>query len=91
MSDYTDYDNLAFEPKMTWEQLCEWLYDFCNSKGLRLTVDISESGNAYALIMTTITIELMQSGVVAINGIAIYKRQPHTYEQMKTIIDALWG
>jgi hypothetical protein len=76
-----DYnDNLAFEPKMTWEELCEWVKE---NKSLPADTLISER-----------YIEIRQltfyKGHEVDAGITIIAEEC-TYEQMKTIIEALWG
>lgn len=34
MSDYEDYENLAFEPEFTWEDLVEWVEDVFSGRCL---------------------------------------------------------
>lgn len=79
MSDYEDYDNLAFEPKLTWEELCEWVWS--NKNKIDALV-----GNDYIEISC---IDFNKDHTIDSDGITIAKDR--TYEQMKTIIEALWG
>lgn len=79
----TDYENdLAFKPAMTWEELCEY------AKSLDKDVFIgSDYFNLYGLNFKeegNITFEL---GYDDIYFIATNR----TYEQMKNIIDNLYG
>ena len=32
MNNTPDYDNLAFKPELTWEELCEWAVKETNAK-----------------------------------------------------------
>ena len=79
MSDYENYDNLAFEPKITWAELCEYVEEKYPS-----------------------AVKLKMPEIINLNSVNFYKTgevvhdfsfvaENRTYEQMKTIIDALWG
>lgn len=77
-----DYDDLAFKPAMIWEELCEY------AKSLDIDVFIgSDYFNLYGLNFNeegNITFELGDDDIyfIATN---------RTYEQMKNIIDNLYG
>lgn len=78
-----DYDNdLAFKPAMTWEDLCKY------AKSIYKDVFIgSDYFNLYGLNFKeegSITIELGDDDVYFI-------ATKRTYEQMKNIIDNLYG
>ena len=80
MSDYENYDNLAFEPKLTWEELCE----YAESKGAWI-------GDGYFVF---ICLNFFEEGNIKFSDeydVSYYIAVKRTYEQMKTIIDALWG
>ena len=85
MSDYHDYnENLAFEPKMTWEELVEKYGDGDDDV-------VSIKTNSYTTVSFwkdgDISVSLLERGVSARICIAENKAP----EQMKTIIQALWG
>lgn len=80
MSDYEDYDNLAFEPKITWEELCELMKDKIELGYFKSWFDMSYNDARFTFY---------NGGDVVVNGITIAELR--TPEQMKTIIEALWG
>lgn len=76
-----DYEDLAFKPKMTWEELCEW----AKSKGIEVyksPYDDFERIN-YARICC-----FKNGSMTFANKIFAEHR---SYEQMKNIIDNLYG
>ena len=73
-----DYEDLAFEPKMTWEELKGYAKQ---NKLYRphVTRDDFFIGSMF----------FRYNGEIRANGIIIAENK--TPEQMKTIIEALWG
>ena len=81
MSDYENYDNLAFEPKMTWAELCEYV---------REKVICEETDIAVRVSFWAGSLVFYKNG--KIKDTEGYKlAENRSYERMKTIIDALWG
>ena len=79
-----DYDNLAFKPELTWEELCEWAVKEMNAK-------------EYFSLMTGIKslefrgLEFSDVGIVKIKETSTILAKNKTPTQMKTIIEDLWG
>ena len=88
MSDYHDYnEDLVFEPKMTWEELCEWIRKEFSQK----LIDSGETLNMYSRDFFFINNMMFVScGNILTDG-RRYIAENKTPEQMKTIIEALWG
>lgn len=81
MNNTPDYDNnLAFEPELTWEELCEWVGDSAELGYFKSWFDISYNDSGFTFY---------NSGDVCVNGITIAELR--TPAEMKTIIEALWG
>lgn len=81
MNNTPDYDNnLAFEPELTWEELCEWAGDRAELGYFKSWFDMEYNDARFTFY---------NSGDVVVNGITIAELR--TPEQMKTIIEALWG
>ena len=80
MNNTPDYDNLAFKPELTWEELCEWAKD----KGAYV-LEQDEFYFDYLWFSSDGDITLKDGDTTYFVG------SPRTYEQMKTIIEALWG
>ena len=84
MNNTPDYDNLAFKPELTWEELCEWAVKETNAK-------------EYFSLMTGIKsfefrgLEFSDVGTVKIKETSTVLAENKTPAQMKTIIEALWG
>lgn len=86
MNNAPDYDdNLAFAHKMTWEELCK----YAESKGG--FIDDNKD-----IIFSKLCFE--KDGCIYIDFSELCEEQDNicfavdrTYEQMKTIIEALWG
>lgn len=88
MSDYENYDNLAFEPELTWDELCE----YAKIKGLRVwgnlvSKHIPQKGD----IIIHKTGKVAWTNYIGSNNYIIEFAENRTYEQMKAIIEALWG
>ena len=80
MNNAPDYkDNLAFKPELTWEELCEWVWS--NKNKIDALV-----GNDYIEVRC---IDFNKDHTIDADGGTIAKDR--TYEQMKAIIEALWG
>ena len=76
----TDYEDLAFKPELTWEELCEWGKDKIELGYFKSWFDMSYNDARFTFY---------NSGDVVVNGITIAELR--TPAQMKTIIEALWG
>lgn len=75
----TDYKDLAFKPEMTWIDLCEY------AKNKQLDVVNCKDGLCFIRCNGVILIKnnrILASGIITEN---------RTYEQMKNIIDNLYG
>lgn len=73
-----DYgNNLAFKPAMTWEELCEW----------------ARKRNMYVLKFTIFHKGMYfgDDGKIGLENSNIIFAENRTYEQMKNIIDNLYG
>ena len=88
MNNTPDYDNnLAFEPELTWEELCEWVKKDFSQK----LIDGGETLNMYSKDFFFINNMMFVScGNILTDG-RCYIAKNKTPSQMKTIIDALWG
>lgn len=75
----SDYDELAFKPELTWEELCEY------AKSKQLDVVSFEDGLCFIRCNGVI---LVKNNRILASGIITESR---SYEQMKTIIEALRG
>ena len=76
----TDYENdLAFKPAMTWEELCE----YAKSKGAEIIRDDLKINKLY--------FEKNGDIIVYRYGEPFFFAKHRTYEQMKNIIDNLYG
>lgn len=76
-----DYkENLVFEPKLTFEHLCEWAGDRAELGYFKSWFDMEYNDARFTFY---------NSGDVVVNGITIAENK--TPEQMKTIIEALCG
>lgn len=83
MDNTPDYnDNLAFKPELTWEELCEW------AKEKKYQADFKLD----AIVLRNV-VALTMAGDVLINAktCLVQIADNRTPEQMKTIIEALWG
>ncbi len=81
-----DYEDLAFKPAMTWDELCEWV----RSK----TTDLAEKGkcdsihsDGYFLINSM----FFGKNKKILTAGREYIAENVSYERMKTIIEALYG
>ena len=75
-----DYkDDLVFEPKMTWEELCEWAKDNYDEAIIIMNPELINIGY----------VQFRKTGEIIHDFVIINNHR--TYEQMKTIIEALWG
>lgn len=74
-----NYEDLAFKPELTWEELCDWVWN--NKNKIDALV-----GNDYIEVRC---IDFNKDHTIDADGVTIAKDR--TYEQMKTIIEALWG
>lgn len=87
MNNTPDYDNLAFEPELTWEELCEW----AKNKNLEQGNEKYPRSIFIPSTEDTTEIHFYEDGYVSVwdeEEITISTRR--SYEQMKTIIEALW-
>ena len=75
-----DYEDLAFEPKLTFEQLYEWVGDRAELGYFKSWFDMENNDARFTFY---------NSGDVVVNGITIAELR--TPSQMKAIIEALWG
>jgi len=76
-----DYENLAFKPELTWEELCEHVKE---------KVICEETDIAVRVSFWAGSLVFYKNG--KIKDTEGYKlAENRTYEQMKTIITALWG
>lgn len=81
MNNQPDYkDNLVFEPKMTWEELCEQYKD---------KIELGYFKSWFDIDYNDARVTFYNSGDIVVNGVTIAELR--TPEQMKTIIEALWG
>ena len=80
----TEYEDLAFKPELTWEELCEWAVKEMNAK-------------EYFSLMTGIKsfefrgLEFSDVGIVKIKETGTVLAKNKTSAQMKIIIEALRG
>lgn len=74
-----DYGDLAFKPALTWEELCDWVWSNKNKTDALV-------GNDYIEISC---IDFNKDHTIDADSVTIAKDR--TYEQMKTIIEALRG
>ena len=83
-----DYENdLAFKPAMTWEDLVRWLKKEFSQKLIEDGETISMYSNDFFLINNMC---FAKCGNILTDG-RCYIAENKTPEQMKTIIEALWG
>lgn len=75
-----DYEDLAFKPELTWEELCEWVSKGAELGNSKKWFDIENYGARFTFYY---------SGDVVVDGVTIAELR--TPEQMKAIIEALWG
>ena len=80
-----NYEDLAFKPELTWEELCEWVKKDFSQK----LIDGGETLNMYSKDFFFIN-NMMFVSCGNIFG-RCYIAELRTPEQMKTIIEALWG
>ena len=82
MNNTPDYENnLAFKPELTWEELCEYI----KNKGKFIEFD-----NAIRVGFRAGSLIFYQNGKIK-DGEGYKLAENRIYEQMKTIIEALWG
>ena len=75
-----DYnENLVFEPEMTWEELCKWVKDNYDETIIIMNPELINIGY----------VQFRKTGEIIHDFVVINNHR--TYEQMKTIIEALWG
>ena len=87
MNNEPDYkDNLVFEPKLTWEELCEWVRSIA-TKLIEKGETLSMYSEDFFLINNLC---FCKCGNILTNE-RFYIAENKTPEQMKTIIEALWG
>lgn len=77
----TDYEDLAFEPELTWKDFCNWV----KSKGHYIEFD-----NAIRVGFLVGSLIFYQNGKIK-DGEGYKLAENRTYAQMKTMIEALWG
>lgn len=84
MSDYENYHNLAFEPKMTWEELKESVKN--KVKKIEGEIIYIEFGDGNEVMFKP-------SHQIQFNNEDMWcvVRRNVSYERMKAIIEALWG
>lgn len=75
-----DYEDLAFKPAMTWDELCEWVGDRAELGYFKSWFDMENNDARFTFY---------NGGDVVVNGVTIAENR--TYEQMKNIIDNLYG
>lgn len=75
----TDYEDLAFKPELTWEDFCEWV----KSKGRYIEFD-----NAIRVNFWAGSLIFYENGKIK-DGEGYKLAENRSYEQMKTIIEAL--
>lgn len=82
----TDYEDLAFEPKMTWEELIQWVKSI-SPELIEKGVTISMYTDEFFLLNNIIFSNI---GNVLTNG-RCFIAENVTPERMKAIIENLYG
>lgn len=75
-----DYEDLAFKPELTWEELCEWVGERAELGYFKSWFDMENNDARFTFY---------NSGDIVVNGVTITELR--TPAQMKTIIEALRG
>lgn len=79
-----DYDNLAFEPKTTWEELKKWAKDFCKKNVIYFEIFPGENNCFWAGELC-----FFDSGMIKdVGGLTIAENR--SFDQFKTIIKVLY-
>jgi GTP cyclohydrolase I len=73
-----DYEDLAFKPELTWKELCEWIKENYDNAVIMKTPERINLNY----------VQFCKSGEVVHQFLIMAKNR--TYEQMKTIIQALY-
>lgn len=79
----TDYEDLAFKPELTWEELCEWV-----EGNHTMSKECLAWGWFTMPCKDKTELTFYSSGLIELEGFEIAKNR--TPEQMKTIIQALY-
>lgn len=76
-----NYEDLSFEPKMTWEDLCEFVNEVPG-------YNFDSTVRYVSIYINEVIVDLFPEGEIWVNNAVIAKNR--TYEQMKAIIENLF-
>lgn len=78
------YDDLAFEPKMSWKDLKNWAKDFCKDNAIYFDIFPGENHCFWAGELCFFDCGYIKD----VSGLALVSKK-RTFEQMKAVIKSL--